>query len=93
MGATLPGVCTTDERYNSCLPGAENAPLAALPLLAQQHFETDEADCHSDSRATMCRKYGITQGAGDGSAIIRAKVLASLDCTDATNTGNIHYYQ
>ena len=93
MGATLLDVCTTGKCYNSCLPGAGNAPLAVLPLIAQQHFETDEADCHSGSRAIMYRKYGISQGARDGGAIIVEKILASLDFTDTTNIGGIHHYQ
>ncbi len=90
---TLLDVRTINEFNNGCLPNAENIPLAALPLHAQHHFETDEADCHSGSRAIMYRKYGISQGARDGGAIIVEKILASLDFTDTTNIGGIHHYQ
>ena len=95
-GGTLLDVRTTNEFNNGCLANAKNIPLAVLPLLAQQYFERDDPVliyCHSGNRAIMYRKYGISQGARDGGAIIAEKILASLGFTDVTNIGGIHHYQ
>ena len=95
-GAALPDVCTTDDLTMAVYLNAKNIPLAALPLLAQQYFERNEPVpiyCHSGSHAIMYRKYGISQGARDGGAIIAEKILASPGFTDVTNIGGIHHYQ
>lgn len=92
-GTAQPDVCTTDDLTKAVCLNAKNIPLAILPLFVQQYSETDESDCHSDSRVTMYRKYGISQGVRDGGANITEKILASLGFTDVTNIGGMHHYQ
>lgn len=78
-GATLLDVRSTNEFGNGCLPNAKNIPLAILPVLAEEHFEKDDAllvYCHSGGRAVLAEK-----------------ILAGLGFTNVINIGGMQHYQ
>jgi rhodanese-related sulfurtransferase len=77
-GATLLDVRNTNEFNAGCLPNAKNIPLSILPVLADEHFDKDEAlliYCQAGGRAMMAEK-----------------ILAGMGFTNITNIGGIQHY-